>query len=568
MLGAALVLGMANTFAAGTTINVIDRRSGAPVHDALILDRSSGVVRGAGSGTHVPFSFPPSQVAITAPGYADLEVQVPLGGHLTAALEPIITTVRILDEQTDEPINEVSIGQSDRLRSQGPGQIQVNLRPGDELEISAPGYAPARVTANGGEQVARLRTLPAVIVTNGETGEPVTTAVVVRGLSARRLEADGAIPRSGEEDKPGWVMAPGYDRHRLPPSLDMQRVALRPRAIRALYLTMYAVSDQGLRTNVEQLLRDTEANAIVIDAKGDRGYLSYRSDVPLASSIGATNGTTIADIRELLRSFQQRGVYTIARIVVFKDDRLARDGPNIGLEVGVRDASTGDLWLDGEGLAWVDPFRSEVWNYNVALAEEAAQLGFDEIQFDYIRFPTDPRQGSSIDEAQFSQPATDETRVRPLVELLRRAHAAVRQHGAYLGIDTFGYTPWDDGDLGIGQALEYLAPHVDFICPMIYPSTFAAGLPGLLNFPGVVNDPYRTVFETVKRAQGKVEGHPTRVRPWLQYFDDYPWQTQRRYGAAEIRAQIRGAEDAGGLGWMLWDPSNRFDRGGLQPRRT
>jgi hypothetical protein len=341
---------------------------------------------------------------------------------------------------------------------------------------------------------------------------------------------------------------------------------MRPKVVRGLYLTIYAIADSSLRGNVDRLLSETEANALVIDVKGDRGNLSYRSAVPLAEAIGAASATTIPDIEGLLTAYRQRGIYTIARIVVFKDDVLARNGPRVGLDVAIKDARTRDLWVDGEGLGWVDPFRVEAWDYNVALAEEAARLGFDEIQFDYIRFPTDPSRGGSVTAASYSQEATSSSRVGAISEFLRRARPAVHRHGAYLGIDTFGYTPWDDGDLGIGQALEYLAPHVDYICPMVYPSTFAAGLPGLLNFPAVVNDPHRTVNETVKRAVARMNGQRAIIRPWLQYFDDYPWQTRRRYDTTEIRAQIRGSDEAGGTGWMLWDPSNRFDRGGLEAR--
>jgi hypothetical protein len=565
-LCALLVGGMLVLAGAGATIHVMDERSGAPVEAFNIEDTSSTVIQGSSGEVRLPFSLSSRQVQVSAAGYRAATIQTPPIGDRRVALEPLTTFISVQADDSGQPLNEASLDVALAHQRTGPGQFAVWPATGTELVVKAPGYASRHVSARDGEMTVRLSREPAAVLSNALTGEPVRSAIVATGQDNVAPNASGVIAAGPVPEGDHWILAPGFDRERFSPGAGVQHIAMRPRVVRGLYLTIYAVADQRLRGNVDRLLSETEANAVVIDVKGDRGDLSYKSAVPLAEAIGASSAPTIPDIQGLLEAYRQRGIYTIGRIVVFKDDRLARNGANIGVDVAVRDARSGNLWVDGEGLAWVDPFRSEAWDYNVALAEEAARIGFDEVQFDYVRFPTDPSRGGSISAAQYSAEVTPDSRVAAIAELLRRAGGAVHQHGAYLGIDTFGYTAWDDGDLGIGQALEYLAPNVDYICPMVYPSTFAAGLPGLLNFPAVVGEPYRTVNESVKRAVAKMDGQRTLIRPWLQYFDDYPWQTRRRYDSAEIRAQIRAADEAGGAGWMLWDPSNRFERGGLLAR--
>jgi hypothetical protein len=563
-LCALLVGGMLVLVGAGTTVRVTDQRTGAPLEAFNIEDASGVAIYGSSGEARLPFSLSGRQVRLSAPGYRSATLQAPPIGGRQVALEPLTASISVRDD-SDQPLAEATLEVSLMAEQTGPGQFIVWPATGTDLVVRAPGFAPRHISATG-ETTVRLVREPAAVLSNARTGQPVRSAIVTTGEKDVEVNPSGVIPAGALPEGEHWILAPGYDRESFSPKIGAQHIAMRPRAVRGLYLTIHAVADQTLRGNVDRLLSETEANAVVIDVKGDRGDLSYKSAVPLAEAIGAASATTIPDIQGLLNTYRQRGVYTIARIVLFKDDRLARNGASVGADVAIRDARSGDVWVDGEGLAWVDPFQSQAWDYNVALAEEAARLGFDEVQFDYIRFPTDPSRGGSVTAAQYSADVTPDSRVAAIAEFLRRARAAVHQHGVYLGIDTFGYTAWDDGDLGIGQELEYLAPNVDYICPMVYPSTFAAGLPGLLNFPAVVGDPYRTVNESVKRAVAKMEGQRTLIRPWLQYFDDYPWQTRRRYDSAEIRAQIRATDEAGGSGWMLWDPSNRFERGGLLAR--
>src|SRR5439155_13558952 len=129
-------------------------------------------------------------------------------------------------------------------------------------------------------------------------------------------------------------------------------------------------------------------------------------------------------------------------------------------------------------------------------------------------------------------------------------------------VDTFGYACWRDDDLGIGQLLTSIASQVDYVSPMIYPSTFGAGLPGSLSYPGIVARPYDVVLASLQQAQARVAGQGAMLRPWLQYFDDYASATGRAYNGPDILAQKRGAAESGAVGWLLWEPTNRYNRGG------
>jgi hypothetical protein len=158
--------------------------------------------------------------------------------------------------------------------------------------------------------------------------------------------------------------------------------------------------------------------------------------------------------------------------------------------------------------------------------------------------------------------------VEAIAGFLREAREALRPYGVYTSIDTFGYSCWRDDDLGIGQQLSALAPHVDYISPMIYPSTFHAGLPGSVGYPGVIARPYDVVLGSLQAASGRTGQSGAVLRPWLQYFDDYPWATGRAYHGPEIEAQKRAVDQAGASGWMFWDPTNRYARGGFSPPRA
>ncbi len=327
--------------------------------------------------------------------------------------------------------------------------------------------------------------------------------------------------------------------------------------VKGIYISYYALGSPEYVEHVKDLLEHTELNAIVMDVKGDRGYVVYSTQVSLAKEIGADGQVMVKNWPELIQWFKDRHVYTIARIVTFKDNLLSAAHP----EWAVRDSTTGRVWKDGEGLGWGDPNWREVQDYNIALAVEAARQGFDEVQFDYVRFPSD----GAVGRAAFSAPNTQANRVSTIAGFLSRARQALAPYKVRVAADTFGYTAWLTGDIGIGQLLEAVAPALDVVSPMFYPSTFNDGLPNDGGaYRNAIAFPYdilqKSTYRAVARARGANPG--IEVRPWIQDFPDYAFDG-RTYTVSEIRAQMDGAREGGGRGWLLWDPAVKYTRDAL-----
>jgi hypothetical protein len=390
---------------------------------------------------------------------------------------------------------------------------------------------------------------PSVRVVDYHSGEPIPGAFVT--LDGVAVEADGEgrfpLPQAAGVLR---VRAHGYLRAEQPVSSgdETVEVALSPFFPRALYLSFYGVGSRVLRGPALKLIEETELNSLVVDVKGDRGMIPYPTTVAGAAEIGAQKIITVRDIEGQIARFKERGIYLIARIVVFKDDLLAAARP----ELAVR-TPYGEIWRDRENLAWVDPFRQEVWDYNIRIAEEAARLGFDEIQFDYVRFP-DART------PVFSQPSTEESRVAAISGFLQEARRRLAPHNVFTAADIFGYVCWNTNDTDIGQKLEPIAAAVDYLCPMLYPSGFQFGIPGYRNPVANSNE---IVYLSLRKAQERTGIAPVRFRPWLQSFRDYAFD-RRPFGEKEIGDQIRAADAFGAHGWMLWNPANVYTADALK----
>jgi hypothetical protein len=254
---------------------------------------------------------------------------------------------------------------------------------------------------------------------------PIEGASVVIGGSEHHTNAEGRFSIEGHPPTASLVVKqPGYARTVVSPTRDAVEVVMRPLNVKAAYLTYFGVGHKEIRGRVLDLAARTELNAVVIDVKGDRGWIVYRTEVAQALAVGAQGPGTLKDFDALMADFKSRGLYTIARIVAFKDNLLANGRPDLA----IMDTRTGKPWIDNEKLAWVDPFREEAWAYNIAIAKEAAAKGFDEIQFDYVRFPTDGKLGA----AKYAQPNNRETRVPAIAGFLGRARRELGPLGVYV----------------------------------------------------------------------------------------------------------------------------------------
>src|SRR5436309_990913 len=348
-------------------------------------------------------------------------------------------------------------------------------------------------------------------VRDGETGIPLRGVSVWAAGTETLTDEEGRF--ATEPIKPGSaviIKTPGYAARRLPAGEGEMTVTLAPKVVRAAYLTYYGIGDKVIRERVLELVARTELNAVVIDVKGDRGLIPYRTEVPAALEAGALGPVIIKDFDAQIAALKAQGIYTIARIVVFKDNVLA----NHRRDLAIVDTRTGRPWLDNEKLAWVDPFREEVWDYAIAVAKEAAAKGFDEIQFDYLRFPTDGK----LSAARYSRPNNSTTRLPTIAAFLAKARRELAPTGVFMAADLFGYPAFNPNDTDIGQRIEELAPYLDYICPMVYPSGYHLGIPGYRN---PVMHPYEVVRESVRLIRQRSQHTTVQVRPWLQDFRDY-----------------------------------------------
>lgn len=326
----------------------------------------------------------------------------------------------------------------------------------------------------------------------------------------------------------------------------------RPEHVHGIYLNAWAA---GSKKRVEELIdlaRRTEINAFVIDIKDATGYVSHPTEVPMAREIGATGEVRIRDLPGLLRRLRDEGIYPIARIVIVKDPLLSAAHPDWAVQT-----KAGGVFKDGKGIVWMNPYNHNLWEYEVSLAREVAQMGFPEIQWDYIRFPDIP---ASEKELVDYPGAGDTPKSEAIHDFLAYSHAQLAPLGVRVTADVFGVTTSARRDIGIGQVWESFIGAVDVAQPMVYPSHYWEGSFGF-ETPNAY--PYEIVHRALTDALGRsaeVEGAGA-TRPWLQDFT----LGKPRYEAPEVRAQIQAAYDAGIQEWILWNPGSHYTEDALEP---
>jgi hypothetical protein len=316
--------------------------------------------------------------------------------------------------------------------------------------------------------------------------------------------------------------------------------------VKAIYVSNYVAGSPKLFQKQLGLADRTEINAMVIDVKDASGYAGYDSDVPLVKEAKLSE-RRIKDVNALMQQLRKHDVFPIARIVCFNDPLLATRKPELAIR-----SKAGGLWKDRKGASYTNPYDRRVWEYLVQLAEEAADRGFREIQFDYVRFPSDGKISDTL------YPGKDSLPEDAIGAFLAYARERLESRGVWVSADVFGLTVYVEDDLGIGQRIEKVARNVDIVCPMVYPSHYYAGS---YNIADPNSHPYEIVSRAMKDSKQRLDGTGTLNRPWLQDFS----LGGVKYGVAEVKAQIKAAEEQGYREWILWDPGVSYTEGALRP---
>ena len=328
-----------------------------------------------------------------------------------------------------------------------------------------------------------------------------------------------------------------------------------PTEAKGIYITGAVAGTEHTMPQLTELVENSLLNAMVIDIKNDAGEVTYQMGLPLSQEIGA-EVRYVSDLPEMIRQLKEKGIYLIARIVAFKDPILAEKKP----EYAVKNAD-GSVFHDNNGLAWVNPYNEEVWNYLIDLSKQAAELGFDEIQYDYIRFST----AKGIAEADFGAESEGKTKQDAITGFLTRAYETLAPMGVYVSADVFGTIICNESDGRlIGQDYVEMAKHCDYICPMVYPSHYVNDAYGI-DVPDA--KPYELIYAAMADGEAKLAAareadasvHLAKQRPWLQAFTATWVKGHITYRGAQLADQIRGAADAGVQEWLLWNASNNYD---------
>ncbi len=372
-----------------------------------------------------------------------------------------------------------------------------------------------------------------------------------------------------------------------------------PEQVKGIYMTQCVVGTPSFRTRLVDLVEETELNSIVIDIKDYSGKIGFNTDNPkleeyVSDQCGAWN------IEEFIKTLHEKNIYVIGRITVFQDPFYSQKHPELAVKFA---EPKGEIWKDYKGLSFIDVGAKPYWDYIVELSLEAHRFGFDELNYDYIRYPSDGPVGN----IHFDW-AGDKEKAEALEEFFVYLHKEMKDENIYpqgvkppvLSADLFGMVTTNTNDLNIGQVLERALPYFDHICPMVYPSHYPRDFNGWSNPNGVPYELIRFVLNTavertvadttsVKTIGGemiyetivipptasstatttkkvetgvyiKEEYDKNKIRPWLQDFN----LGAPAYGAAEVRAQIQATYDAGLSSWMLWDAANTYTKGALE----
>lgn len=337
-----------------------------------------------------------------------------------------------------------------------------------------------------------------------------------------------------------------------------------PSVVKGIYATSWSAGSENKIKYLLDLIDKTELNAIVVDIKDYSGYVAYRTGIPEIKASGAEGQIRIVKPNALLKRLHDKNIYVIGRISVFQDPILAKAHP----EWALISSSTGKVWKDQKGIPWMDPAAEPVWDYNVSIAKDAFRRGFDEVNFDYVRFASD----GNLKNIKY--PVWDEKSLKTTV--IKNFFSYLRKNlpEAKISADLFGLATVNEDGLGIGQIIENAYKYFDYVSPMVYPSHYA---PGFIGYKNPAEYPYEVIRYSLDKAFSRLENYSSstnlevslksKLRPWLQDFD-----LGATYGPEMVKREIQAVEDSlnnasssrAFAGWLLWDPTNVYTAAALQ----
>ncbi|MDM8521438.1 putative glycoside hydrolase [Anaerolineales bacterium HSG6] len=531
------------------------------------------------------YLIPQDQVAVESPEYLPLAQTIGSQQNLSLTVEPNELQVNLWNSYLDQPMAgaEVNIGDVMTATTDGQGRLDLSHVPAPSvITVTQQGYNTITFEYQGDNNFNAEMVPGQVIgiVRDRLTGKPLPRATIYIGSSVSQADESGRFIIDTLVDEPQQILvkAAGYKRgyaqldkrtiltdtlqppfrggdeqwvqtrpcpdtpSDAPPCLEL---TVEPFQAKALYIPFYHLSNrEAILEYLDFIESSDQLNAFVIDVKGDFGLLAWDSHVKLVETTKADSDySNYSDywmsLEELITEAKSRQIYSIARFVVFKDDPLAQNK----IEYAVVN-DEGEVWIDGENLAWSNPFRTEVWQYNIDLAKEVAEFGFDEINFDYIRFPSD----GDVTAIVYEEENSLETRTSAIRDFMAGMADALRPYPIFISADVFGLTVWvtPETDMYIGQRVDDLVPSIHYLAPMVYPSTFSSGN---LGYDDPSSEPYNVVNRSQKAAMKRVPSH-VKVRPWLQAY----W-----YDLSEMELLRQGAEDANADGWSWWNAAGVYD---------
>ena len=565
---------------------ISDAYTGKPLAGALVKASATISATTGADGRYNLSSVPESfTLTVAAQDHESVSQSFKRTTSFDTALRPNALTGTITDSLTGKPIAGAAVKAGDATATTGDdGRYRIdNLPESATLQITADGYAALT------QPIEKMLTISAALrpdvlkgtLLDSATGAPIKNATVIAtsttnssDVAYMRLDnsPDGRFKLDGVPEQ-GYiqVLAPGYRKTtiELKPGSVPSTIKLEAFQAKALYVKTSVAAYQGMDAYFD-LVDKTELNAIVLDLKSDNlvdlGLIYYDSQVPIIKELGTAK--PLMDVKAILAEAKRRNIYMIARVHIFAHDNLlAETKPEWaahdtrGCKPNANRPCNGPVFYADWDIAWLDPWNEQVWDYNIGLATEAAQLGFDEVNFDYIRFPND----GATQYMQLAKPIDWKNNPQPLYDnigrFMERAQRSINGSGAFFSADVFGYAAWAPQP-NIGQNMAIMAQHADYICPMVYPSHYSFGE---LGFNDPAEHPYEIVAESMRRGTELVGDGRARLRPWLQDFTLLWRPPIVQYGATEVRAQIDGAESAAiDAGWLLWDSDNEYTAGALK----